>query len=201
MNTLHIKSLQFLDRGPYDLTLHPGQCACLTGASGSGKTLLLRSIADLDAHQGDLFLDQVESREFKASDWRKQVGMLPAESRWWEDRVNQHFTTFNSGYLKRLGFAPDVMNWEIRRLSTGERQRLAIIRLLSNRPRVLLLDEPTASLDAENVEKVETLIKSYCIDEEAPVLWVSHDPDQVKRIADRHYSIIDSCLIEHGREK
>lgn len=196
MSVLQIESLTVLDRGPYNITLNPGQCVCLTGPSGSGKSLFLRSVADLDAHGGYLYLDQVESREFKPSDWRKQVGMLPAESRWWGDQVQDHFNAFDTEYLNQLGFDRDVMNWAVRRLSTGERQRLAILRLLGNKPKVLLLDEPTASLDSENIESVETLIKSYVSVEQVPVLWVSHDMGQVARIADRHLVMNPSQLIE-----
>ena len=99
LSILRIELLQFHDRGPYNLTVNPGELICMTGESGSGKTLLLRSIADLDSHLGLLFLDQVESKMFKGSDWRLKVGMLPAGSRWWADRVNQHFTSINGQYL------------------------------------------------------------------------------------------------------
>lgn len=196
MNTLQIDSLRFLDRGPYSLTVNSAQCVCLTGASGSGKTLFLRNVADLDSHQGLLFLNQVESMVFKPSVWRTQVGLLPAESRWWAENVNQHFTSYDIRHLNQLGFEPDVMDWEVRRLSTGERQRLAIVRLLGNKPRVLLLDEPTASLDPGNVLNVEAVIKSYSLQEQAPVLWVSHDLEQVKRVGDRHYEMSENQLIE-----
>ena len=86
--------------------------------------------------------------------------------------------------LQQLGFEPDVLNWEVSRLSTGEKQRLAIVRLLQNTPRALLLDEPTASLDAENIERTETLLVDYCRQQQAPLLWVSHDTQQLERVAD-----------------
>ncbi len=196
MSILQIESLQFQDRGPYNLTIKEGQCICLTGASGSGKTLLLRSIADLDPHQGQLYLDQSESKVFKPSDWRLQVGMLPAESRWWADRVDEHFGEVDHQYFGQFGFDSDVMTWQVSRLSTGERQRLAIIRLLCNKPKGLLLDEPTASLDSKNVLMVEKAIKCYSANEAAPVLWVSHDIEQVKRVADRHFVLDSKQLTE-----
>ncbi len=196
MGTLQVKSLEFINKGPYDLTVNSCQCACITGVSGSGKTLLLRSIADLDPHKGEVYLDRIEAKELKAFVWRRRVGMLPAESKWWADQVDDHFESFNTHYLHQLGFESDVMNWEVRRLSTGERQRLAIIRLLGNKPKALLLDEPTASLDSDNVTCVEELIKSYAMSENIPVLWVSHDPDQVKRLADRHLILTQKQLLE-----
>jgi ABC-type multidrug transport system ATPase subunit len=71
-------------------------------------------------------------------------------------------------------------------LSTGERQRLALLRLLTNQPRALLLDEPTASLDPESTVAMERLISDYRQQHQAAVLWVSHQPEQIKRVCVRH---------------
>lgn len=194
MARLKIESLRFKTRGPYDLTVEPGECLCLSGPSGAGKTLLLRSIADLDPHEGRVFLDEIDSFTLDAPAWRRTVGLLPAESQWWWDTVGPHFSTFEPERLEALGFGADVMGWEVSRLSTGERQRLALLRLLVNRPRALLLDEPTAALDPSNVGQVETLLEDYRRKTKAPVLWVSHDPAQARRVADRTYEISESRL-------
>lgn len=82
------------------------------------------------------------------------------------------------------------------RASTGERQRLALLRLLSNRPEALLLDEPTAALDPKNVAAVETLVADYRREHQVPVLWVSHDPEQIARVANRHFRVEDGRLHE-----
>ena len=140
MPRLKIESLRFQGRGPYDLTVEPGECVCLSGPSGAGKTLLLRSIADLDPHEGRVFLDDVDSLTVDAPSWRQAVGLLPAESQWWWDTVGPHFPVVDGERLEALGFGEEVLAWEVSRLSTGERQRLALLRLLVNRPRVLLLD-------------------------------------------------------------
>ncbi len=88
------------------------------------------------------------------------------------------------------------MSWEIGRLSSGERQRLALARLLENEPIVLLLDEPSASLDIENAKRVENLVTAYKKNRGAAILWVSHDPSQIKRVADRHVSLSPNGLAE-----
>jgi len=194
MARLKIESLRFLERGPFDLSVDGGECVCLSGPSGAGKTLLLRSIADLDPHEGQVFLDDMESASIDAPSWRKTVGLLPAESQWWCDTVGPHFPTVDREGLEALGFGEDVMNWTVSRLSTGERQRLALLRLLVNHPRALLLDEPTASLDPSNVGQVETLLEDYRMKMNAPVLWVSHDPAQAERVADRRYEISEGKL-------
>ncbi len=206
MTVLIIDKLTFRGRGPYSLKISGGECAGIEGVSGSGKTLLLRAIADLDPHGGDVCLDRLVCSEVSAPSWRKKVAMLPAESSWWCDRVDEHFHNFNMIIVEQiasLGFDRDVGHWQISRLSTGEKQRLSILRLLENKPSVLLLDEPTASLDEVNTEKVERLFLDYSRKNKVPVLWVSHDPAQLERVADRClYIESDGTMIEavcHGR--
>lgn len=180
--------------GPLSLTVQD-ECVCLSGPSGAGKTLLLRAIVDLDPHQGQVFLDEVECNDFNASDWRRRVGLLPAESQWWRDRVGEHFAELDQDLLIRLNFDADVLHWQVNRLSSGERQRLALVRMLCLRPQVLLLDEPTASLDPDNVRCVEEVIAHYRHRTGAAVLWVSHDPEQIQRVAARSYFIEQGKLL------
>src|SRR5439155_827617 len=66
--------------------------------------------------------------------------------------------------MAALGLAPTLLDTEIERLSTGERQRMALVRSLARQPRVLLLDEPTAALDPESVARTETLLKELLAD-------------------------------------
>jgi len=178
------------------LTVAEGECVCLSGPSGAGKTLLLRAVADLDAHEGRLSVGGVACDVVSAPDWRRRVGMLPAESQWWHEQVGPHFRQPRETWLAMLGFTPQVMDWQISRLSSGERQRLALLRLLDNAPEALLLDEPTASLDPASVERVETLIAGYLAERGAAVLWVSHDPQQIARVAHRHCVLRDGGLLE-----
>jgi ABC-type iron transport system FetAB ATPase subunit len=202
MSTLEIEKVTFRDRGPYSLTINGGECVGLQGASGSGKTLLLRAVADIDPHGGALHLDQVTCAEIPAYEWRKSVAMLPAESFWWQDSVQEHFQNFStlpSQYLRQLGFDVEIGGWQVSRLSTGEKQRLAILRLLENQPHALLLDEPTASLDNTNIGKVEQLLLDYGQINNAPLFWVSHDPEQLVRVADRRlFMHTDGSLISEG---
>ena len=208
MNDLQVSDLFFQSRGPYTFRITPGQVVGLQGASGAGKTLLLRAIADLDPHHGQVRLGDMAREQVPAPIWRKTVAMLPAESFWWFDAVGDHFQAPVQNIeatLQQLGFEPDVLCWEVSRLSTGEKQRLAIVRLLQNNPRGLLLDEPTASLDAANIECAETLLLDYCRQQQVPLLWVSHDPLQLDRVADdQFYLESDGTLQEvrggqHGR--
>ena len=185
LSTLALQELAVLVIQPVSFTVQAAECVCLTGPSGVGKSMLLRAIADLIPHHGDASLDGQNCSKMKPSLWRKQVGYLPAESHWWSDRVGDHFTDYDPDTFRQLGFEPQVLDWQVSRLSTGEKQRLALLRLLANQPRALLLDEPTASLDAANVGNAEALIHTYREQHAAPVIWVSHDPTQIKRVAHR----------------
>lgn len=172
--------------GPVDLWLTPGECLALGGPSGAGKSRLLRAIADLDAHEGSVSCQGTAAAKLKPSEWRRRVGMLAADSQWWRDRVEEHFDAPPpAAQLEALDLAPDLLGEQVAKLSSGERQRFALLRLLANRPRVLLLDEPTANLDPDNVIRVEKLVADYVATEDAAVLWVSHDPLQTTRVAHR----------------
>lgn len=191
---LIVTDLSFLTMGPFSLNVAPGETVGIRGPSGAGKTLLLRAIADLDPHSGRVAFDGIACEAIPASQWRKRVGLLPAESQWWHDRVGPHFNHVGDDLLEAVGFDREVLTWTITRLSVGERQRLGLIRLLDRTPEALLLDEPTANLDPENTERVEALIRDYRDKHHAPVLWVSHSRNQQERVANRQHILTDGKL-------
>lgn len=193
---LTIKQLRTHHVGPLDIELVAGECVALSGPSGAGKTLLLRAIADLDAHEGEMLLDGIACGSMRAHEWRCRIGLLPAESQWWGEQIGDHFARLDETLLAALGFSREAMGWEVARCSTGERQRLALLRLLQNQPQVLLLDEPTASLDSENVARVEAVVASLRQQQGLAVLWVSHDAAQMQRVASRCLQISGGQLQE-----
>ena len=173
--------------GPVNLQVSAGEIVCVSGASGTGKSLLLRAIADIIPHSGQVRLDTQAADKMSAPQWRKQVSLLPAENPWWQDLVSEHFRCQDNVLLAALGFEESTWQWQVARCSTGEKQRLALLRILCNQPRCLLLDEPTASLDPENTLRVEALLRDYITRQQTPVLWVSHSHEQIQRIAHRHF--------------
>lgn len=179
-----------------NLTVEAGQVVCLSGPSGSGKTRLLRALADLDPHEGDVSLKDTHQSEVPASQWRRQVMMVPAESQWWYDTVAEHLPEGDDEGWRELGFSDNPLSWEISRLSTGEKQRLALWRALRQSPRALLLDEPTANLDSRSRQLTEQWLLARIRSDGLPVIWVAHDDDQIARVADRHYVIEGSNLKE-----
>lgn len=193
---LRIEGLCTHQRGPFDLSIAAGECVSLRGPSGSGKSLLLRAIADLDPHEGEVWLDDVACAQIPAPQWRRQVALLPVESQWWLDTVGAHFPDDDCPWLAPLGFSAQALDWQVSRLSSGEKQRLALARALTNRPRVLLLDEPTASLDEASASALEAVVARYRDDSGAAVLWVSHSAAQAARVATRHYQLISRGVSE-----
>lgn len=178
------------------LDVDGGEAIAILGPSGSGKSLLLRAIADLDPNDGEVSLDGTDRNDMPAPDWRRRVGYLPAESGWWSETVGPHFADAAAAgpLLDRLGFDHEVFGWSVSRLSTGEKQRLALVRLLAGAPRVLLLDEPTGALDPETGDRVEEILFEQLRTGRGLVL-VSHDRAQTQRIAERRYEIVDGALV------
>lgn len=184
---LDVRALSRPGLSPVSFQLEPGECLAVRGPSGAGKSLLLRALADLDPSDGQVYWRGRERSQFSAPEWRATVGYLPAEPGWWGDSVGEHFRDWPSlaPLRQTLGIVNEAENWPITRPSTGERMRLAIIRALERAPQVLLLDEPTAALDAKSVRAVEELIAGLRRDQGLAVLWVTHDEGQGGRVARR----------------
>jgi len=193
MSQLVARGLAIGHIGPLDLLVPAQHCLGLTGPSGSGKTRLLRALVDLDVHFGEVTLDGISMTAMAAPEWRRRVGLVAAESSWWRDVVGAHFATeVDEALLAALGFEREVLGWSISRLSAGERQRLALARTLVQRPRALLLDEPTAHLDAVNRDRVEQLIARYRGETGAAVIWVAHDREQLIRVSSERLGLDES---------
>ena len=182
---------------PFDLELAAGEAVAVLGASGSGKSIMLRAIADLDPNDGIVALGTRTRNGMAAPEWRRLVTYLAAESGWWGEKVSSHFDDPAAGQslFPALKLANDAMNWDVPRLSTGERQRLALARVLTLTPQIMLLDEPTSGLDAETVRAVEAVLQER-LEAGAGMLFVTHDEDQARRLARRCLRLSAGCVTE-----
>ena len=192
-----------------DLDIPAAGITCVFGASGSGKTTLLRCLAGLDRPDsarieiaGELWQD--ESR-FVATHLRRigyvfqDSSLLPHLSARQNLRYGRQSLADDAGAdtanaVSLLGIE-GLLDKYPRQLSGGERQRVALARALLGKPRLLLLDEPLSALDV--ARKQELLPYLQCLPEElaCPVIYVTHSPDEVARLAD-HVLVLDegNCI-------
>jgi phosphate-transporting ATPase len=169
-----------------DFELAAGEALAVVGPSGSGKSLFLRALADLDPNEGDLRLAGATREAMPGPDWRRRVTYVPAESGWWADHVRDHFADWDTAFpaVEGLGFQAECGDWPVSRLSTGERQRLALTRAFAQTPDVLLLDEPTSGLDVQMTLAVEARLKDI-LAAGGGLIFTTHDPAQARRLAKR----------------
>jgi ABC-type sulfate/molybdate transport systems ATPase subunit len=181
------------------LQVADGECVAIMGPSGAGKTRLLRAIADLDPNRGEVIADGIDRARVSGPGWRRLVGYLPAESGWWADIVGAHFPDRDGcgALVAEMLLPADVLDWPVLRLSTGERQRLALARALVRRPRVLLLDEPTGALDDDARATVEAIL-GRGLAAGASMLMVTHDQTQAERLAARTVRVDSGRLLGAG---
>jgi len=196
------------------LTVEPGQTVVLFGPSGSGKTTLLLMIAALlrptagtvvIAGRDLAMLSDREASRFRLSELgfiRQSFDLMPGVSaldnatlkllktkRW--DQARREIAPL----LEQLGLG-ERMRHRSETLSMGERQRVMIARALSTRPRLLLADEPTGSLDSRRAREVLKLLRDLCHEREVATMIVSHDP-MAAAYADRVLALRDGRLSEY----
>ena len=170
----------------------------LVGPSGAGKTTVLRCLAGLERLEGRLVVGGEVWREagLFVPPHRRAVGyvfqeasLLPhlsvrANLAFGLRRVRGAASTALDEVVDSLGLEP-LLARAPDKLSGGERQRVAIGRALLNQPRLLLMDEPLAGLDAESKAEILTYLQRLHASLAIPALFVSHDAAEVARLADR----------------
>ena len=183
--------------GPFDLEIPRGRIVTISGESGSGKSLFLRILADLDPSEGEVLLAGRPRTDVSGPEWRSRAPYVAAESGWWRDTVMGHFDPDRRDAARvlaqRFGVGSDQMAGTVDCLSTGERQRLALARACLLDSPVLLLDEPTGPLDPASVTKVESVLLERA-SAGTIVVMVSHDPMQGVRLRAERYRMVSRRL-------
>jgi len=183
-----------------NLGLPAGEQLAVVGPTGSGKSLLLRCLAALDAaDEGDVGFDSRPLAEWALPEYRSQVVYLHQRPALWEGTVEDNLravfdlAAHSSQYYDRahaiawlaaFDRGESFLHKSTADLSGGEQQITALVRALGIEPSVLLLDEPSASMDATATRQAEELIAGWVADSpRRAAVWTSHDADQVARVA------------------
>lgn len=192
-----INDLRSTLAGPFNLEIPRGRIVTISGESGSGKSLFLRMLADLDPSEGEVLLAGRPRSDVSGPNWRRRAPYVAAESGWWRDAVMDHFAPDRRNAVralaKRLGVGEAQLAGTVDRLSTGERQRLALARACVLDSPVLLLDEPTGPLDPASVTKVESVLLERASGGTI-IVMVSHDPMQGVRLRAHRYRMVSRRL-------
>ena len=195
---LSVEGLQTVGMpSPVNLQVQSGQVWMISGPSGTGKSQTLKALADLIPHQGQISFQGQSMQSVCPEKWRSQIMYFAAETAWWLDSVIEHFDTPPDEHLLHaIGLQASILQKDPDECSSGEKQRLALLRGLSRSPTILLLDEITANLDTEASIKVERLLQNYLkqrfLDSSPPraIIWVSHDVAQRQRMAPSEQQLI-----------
>jgi peptide/nickel transport system ATP-binding protein len=219
------------DQGPpalsnFSMTMKAGESVGLVGESGSGKTTTSRMICRLiDPSDGEILFDgesigHLPAREFHRSPHRKDIQIVfqdPNES------LNPRFTAFDcvahpllrlSGMRPgsalrqrveecavRVGLPLELLSRFPHQLSGGQKARVGIARAIACRPRLLILDEPTAALDVSVQAVVLQLLDRLRREDNLALLFVSHDLNVVRMMCDRTIVLRNGNIVEAGESR
>jgi len=179
------------------LTIASGKITCLIGESGSGKTTLLKMLNHLVSCQQGVIRYKGEDLEvIDAINLRREVVMLPQTPVIFPGSIKDNLLIGLNFAQKKLP-ADKVLTAELNKvsinkeldertdnLSGGEKQRLALARMILMQPETILLDEPTSALDDNTVEKVMAYILSYLKAGNKTAVMVTHSKQLAKKMAD-----------------
>jgi ATP-binding cassette subfamily C protein len=199
-----------------NLSIEAGQFVTLTGPSGAGKTTLVDLVLGFyRPTDGEIRADDVSLEKINRHDWRKLVGYVPQEMFLFHESVFKNVTLgdesltrddveaalMSAGIWNYISTLPDGIDTVVgergSKLSGGQRQRIALARAIVHRPRLLILDEVTASLDPKTEKEICATLMA--ISKDTTILSVSHQPALIEA-ADVVYQIRDGNVNRVGEE-
>lgn len=187
-----------------------GERVAVFGPSGAGKSTLIRLLNRLDEPtSGTVYVMNEDYRQIPPRSLRRRLGMVMQQPYLFPGTVaenlrygpNAHGEKLSDERIEALLGGVDLAGFATREASTlsgGEAQRVNLARTLANDPEMLLLDEPTSSLDQAARREVEETIRSVLDARQVTCLLVSHDREQVQRMVDRVILLESGVLADDG---
>jgi iron complex transport system ATP-binding protein len=184
------------------LEIAAGELVCLVGPNGSGKTSLLHALAGIGRPSGDVALDGVDPRTLGPAQRTAYLTYLPATRDIPWPLLARDLMALGGGSadFAALELAP-LLGRRIDMLSTGERSRVLIARALAPRPKLLLLDEPTANLDPLWQIRLMELVREEIGSGGRAALVAIHDLDAAARYADRVLVMDRGRIVAEGMDQ
>ena len=203
--TIHGETRTIVDNFSYNF--HRGGIYSLIGPSGAGKSSILRLLNRLDEPTGgEILIDGKSFRQLVPCDQRAKLGYLFQTPYLFPGSIRDNLKYANAeltedqivDVAEKARITEFLETANIERLSLGERQRVALARLLATGPQVLLLDEPTAALDPANTAAIEEMIRNMVSNDGLTVIMVTHQPEQALRMKSETLFLLNGRLVEHG---
>lgn len=187
-----------------DLALAPGTLTCIVGPNGSGKTSLLHAIAGIGRPKGRIVVDGEDPDGRSPARRARMLGYLPAARDLDWPLMARDLVALGGASTEEIADALRTLDLEhvadrrLDRLSTGERSRVLIARVLAPRPRLLLLDEPTANLDPLWQIRLMEMLKAAVAGSGQAALVAIHDLDAAARFGDRILVMNRGAIVADG---
>ena len=191
----------------FSASFRKGGIYTVIGPSGAGKSSLLRLINRLDEPTGgEIRFRGRDIRELQPTHLRRMIGYLFQTPHMFGGTTRDNFfyatsdcTDENAHRLSELvHLDKSLIDADVEQLSVGEKQRVALGRLLATDPEIVLLDEPTSALDPTITEGIERTVGRIAAQTGLTVIWVTHHPDQALRLAGETLLMVQGRLIESG---